>query len=134
MPQRPTTIPDSHRDLLTGRTVALSTVNDDGTIQTTAVWVVLGADGVLRTSLAKGRVKHRNLRKRPYATVLSISPDNPFRTIEIRANVELSDDPDKGFFGQLLETYGQTLDAYSEQAAEDRDVVTFLPTRVRTAG
>ncbi len=38
------TVPDSHRDLVTSSAVALSTVNSDGTIQTTAVWVLLCED------------------------------------------------------------------------------------------
>ena len=52
------TIPDSHHDLLTRATVALSTRNPNGSIQTTAVWVYLEDDGVLRMSLATNRQKH----------------------------------------------------------------------------
>lgn len=42
-------IPETHRDLLTAATVTLSTVNDDGTVQSTAIWVHLDSDGQLRT-------------------------------------------------------------------------------------
>ncbi|MFJ8150287.1 pyridoxamine 5'-phosphate oxidase family protein [Streptomyces sp. NPDC096048] len=78
------TIPDSHLDLLNGKTVVLSTTNADGTVQSTAIWVHYGDDGVLRTSLATARQKYRNL-------------------------------------------------TFSAQAAEDRLVVTFRPTRVRAS-
>jgi hypothetical protein len=53
------TIPASHRDLLMQATVAMSTSNTDGTIQTTAIWVLLADDGIVRTSLAKARQKYR---------------------------------------------------------------------------
>ncbi|WP_375480727.1 TIGR03618 family F420-dependent PPOX class oxidoreductase [uncultured Jatrophihabitans sp.] len=128
-------IPASHHDLVTSATVALSTINDDGSIQTTAVWVLLGDDGLLRTSLAKNRKKYDNLLARPNATVFSISPTNPFHTLEVRATVEIADDDaQRSFMAKLIGTYGQTLESMAEQAQEDRVVVTFYPTRVRAQG
>ncbi|MGI4894727.1 MAG: TIGR03618 family F420-dependent PPOX class oxidoreductase [Janthinobacterium lividum] len=127
------TIPESHADLVTGTTVALSTLNADGSIQTTAVWVLLGADGVLRTSLAKSRTKYDNLVARPQVTVFAISPTNPFHTLEVRANAEVSADDDRSFMAELIATYGQTLETMAEQAAEERIMVTFQPTRVRAS-
>ena len=78
-------IPESHHDLVTSSTVALSTVNDDGSIQTTAVWVLLDDDGLLRTSLAKTRRKYENLVARPIATVFSISPTSAWWPRSIRS-------------------------------------------------
>ena len=127
------TIPESHHDLLRASTVALSTLNDDGTIQTTAVWVLLGDDGVVRMSLAKNRAKHHNLTARPQATLFAISPTNPFHVLEIRATVEFSPDADLAFFTRAIAQYGQTPETMPEQAAEEREVVTFRPTRVRAA-
>lgn len=129
-----TTIPESHRDLVTSATVALSTVNDDGSIQTTAVWALLGADGILRTSLSKNRKKYANLVARPRATVFSVAADSPFHTLEVRADVEIEDDSDRAFMAELIATYGETLESMSEQAAEERVIVTFRPTRVRAQG
>jgi PPOX class probable F420-dependent enzyme len=125
-------IPESHRDLLTSSVVALSTLNEDGSIQTTAVWCLLGEDGVLRTSLALARQKYKNLKARPTATVFAIGPENPFHTLEIRATVTFEPDADKAFLGELIATYGQKLDEFPP-AAEDRDVVVFHPTRVRAS-
>lgn len=128
------TIPDSHLDLLNGRTVVLSTSNSDGTVQSTAIWVHYGDDGVLRTSLATARQKYRNLRARPgQATLFALSTTDPFHTLEVRATVEFSDDTDRSFFAALLAPYGHTLETFSAQAAEDRLVVTFRPTRVRAS-
>jgi PPOX class probable F420-dependent enzyme len=129
------TVPESHRDLVTSTTVGLSTLNADGTIQTTAVWVLLDDDGVLRTSLAKNRQKYKNLVARPTATIFSISTTNPMKTLEVRATVEIKDDdPERSFMAKLIATYGATLESMAEQAAEDRVVVTFRPTRVRAQG
>ncbi len=129
------TIPDSHHDLVTAATVALSTINDDGSIQTTAVWVLLDDDGVLRTSLARNRKKYENLLARPIATVFSISSTDPFHTLEIRAEVDLvEDDAERTFLAKLAGSYGRTLESMAEQAREDRFVVSFHPTRVRAQG
>jgi PPOX class probable F420-dependent enzyme len=128
-------IPESHRDLVTSTTVALSTLNPDGTIQTTAIWVFLDDDGLLRTSLAKNRQKYKNLLARPTSTVFAISPTNPMKTLEIRAEVTVADDDsERSFMSKLIATYGQTLESMAEQAAEDRIVITFHPTRVRAQG
>jgi PPOX class probable F420-dependent enzyme len=129
------TVPETHHDLVIGATVGLSTLNADGSIQTTAVWVLLDEDGVLRTSLAKNRVKYTNLLERPTATVFSISTTNPMKTLEIRANVEIQDDdPERSFMAKLIATYGMTLESMAEQTAEDRVIVTFAPTRIRAQG
>lgn len=45
--------------------------------------------------------------------------------------VEFHEDPDRPFMAQLLALYGQTLKTFAVQAAEDRVVVTFRPTRAR---
>lgn len=128
------TIPDSHRDLVTSATVVLSTINDDESIQSTAVWVLLGNDGLLRTSLSTNRKKYTNLAARPRATVFAISADNAFHTLEVRADVEIEDDADRSFMAELIATYGETLETMNEQAAEPRVIVTFRPTRVRAQG
>lgn len=128
-------IPDTHRDLVTSSTVALSTINPDGSIQTTAVWVLLDEDGLLRTSLAKNRRKYDNMVARPVATIFSISPTNPFHTLEVRGTVEIVDDDEhRTFMARLIGMYGQTLQSMAEQAAEDRGVITLRPTRVRAQG
>lgn len=125
-------IPDSHRELVTAATIAMSTLNDDGSIQTTAIWVLLDDDGLLRASLSKNRKKYDNILARPLATLFAISPTNPYLTLEVRANIEITEDSDHSFMAKLIAPYGQTLESMAAQAAEERVVVTFRPTRVRT--
>ena len=124
------TIPDSHRDLVTSTTVALSMINDDGSIQTTAVWVLLDDDGVLRTSLAKNRKKYLNLLARPQATVFAIAADNPFHTLEVRATVEIEDEyPDDIGIDQTLHPTVRFIERASRSLAlpEVSEYVNDLP-------
>jgi PPOX class probable F420-dependent enzyme len=124
------TIPESHRDLLTPATVALSTANADGSIQTTAVWVLLGDDGVLRMSLATDRQKYRNLVRDPHATVFALDPTNPFRFLEVRATVTIAPDDDKSFVREVFSAYDTDLESMPGLLDEDRVIVTFDLQRV----
>ena len=127
-------VPETHRDLFTGTTIMLSTINPDGSIQTTAIWALLGEDGVLRTSLSKNRQKYRNLLANPTATVFALAADNPFRSVEIRATASIEDDSDKSFLTSLLASYGLTLEQLGAPGLEPRVAVTFDATRVRPSG
>jgi PPOX class probable F420-dependent enzyme len=130
------TVPDSHRDLAGApATVALSTLNQDGSIQTTAVWAVADDDGRLRTSLATSRHKTRNLERHRKATIFSIDPTNPYRTLEVRADVTIEpDDAARTGTRRVISSYGVDPATMQEQLDEDRVIVTFTPTRVIAQG
>jgi PPOX class probable F420-dependent enzyme len=123
------TISPSHRDLLeTPHTVALATVGADGQPQVTAIWAMLEGD-VVRTSLFKGRQKYKNLLAHPQVTLFVIDPQNPFRTLEIRATAEITDDPDLKFLSRLLHLYGTDLESFGA-AKHDRVVITLNATHI----
>ena len=75
---------------------AFATVGADGQPQVTAIWAMLDGD-VVRTSLFKGRQKYKNLVVHPQVTLFVIDPANPYRTLEIRAVAEVTDDTDLAF-------------------------------------
>ena len=126
------TLPTSHRDLLDAATVSLSTLNADGSIQVSAIWVTVDDHDVVRTSLAKNRRKYVNLLARPVATLFAISPTNPWHTLEIRATVDIVDDDNEcSYLRQLLGSYDASLAVFALLAEEERTVVTFHPTRIR---
>jgi PPOX class probable F420-dependent enzyme len=129
-------IPESHRDLVRApSTVVLSTLNSDGTIQSTAVWAMLDDDGLVRTSLQTDRHKYRNLRRHPTATIFSMDPTNPYRTLEIRGEIELApDDEERTFTRRIITSYGMALDSMEEQIDADRAIMTLVPTRVIAQG
>jgi PPOX class probable F420-dependent enzyme len=119
----------SHRYLLeTPHTVALATVGADGQPQVTAIWAMLDGD-VVRTSLSKSRQKYKNLLAHPQVTLFVIDPQNPFRTLEVRATAEIADDPGLEFLQRLLQLYGTDLDNFPAPT-HDRVVITLNPTRI----
>jgi PPOX class probable F420-dependent enzyme len=126
-------IPPSHRDLLeTPHTVAFATVGADGQPQVTAIWAMLDGD-LVRTSLYQGRQKYKNLLAHPQVTLFVIDPGNPYRTLEVRATAEVTDDPGLEFLQRLLHLYGSDLDTF-QGPTEDRVVITLRPTRIVVNG
>ncbi len=80
-------IPETHRDLLERPIVAvLATVNPDGTPQASPVWFDY-VDGFVRVNSARGRRKDRNMRERPFVSLVIVDPENPYRYVEIRGRV-----------------------------------------------
>jgi PPOX class probable F420-dependent enzyme len=122
-------ISPSHRDLLeTPHTVALATVGADGQPQVTAIWAMLDGD-LVRTSLHKSRQKYKNLVAHPQVTLFVIDPQNPYRTLEVRATAEVTDDTDLKFLPRLLHLYGTDLEHFPAPT-DDRVVITLHPTRI----
>jgi PPOX class probable F420-dependent enzyme len=119
----------SHRDLLENpNTVVFATVGADGQPQVTAIWAMLDGD-VVRTSLHKGRQKYKNLLAHPQVTLFVIDPQNPYRTLEVRAIAEVTDDTDLEFLQRLLHRYGTDLEHFPAPT-QNRVVVTLHPTRI----
>jgi PPOX class probable F420-dependent enzyme len=84
------TIPDSHRDLLTGAVHGvLATMMPDGQPQANIVWVDYdGTDVLINTTLERQKV--RNMRANPQVSLLMIDPRDASRWIEVRGKaVEL---------------------------------------------
>ena len=81
-------IPETHIDLLEEAIcVALITVMANGQPQASVVWC--NFDGThIKINTARGRLKERNMRTRPMATILAVDSKNPYRYLEIRGSVE----------------------------------------------
>lgn len=127
------TIPDSHRDLLDRNVVALSTINPDGLPQTTAVWLVLDDDGIIRTSVTADRQKTKNLRARPLATVFVIDRANPGRTLEVRCGAVIEEDPELQVMERVVTHYGMDFETFPASRA-GRVALSLIPRRVVTNG
>jgi PPOX class probable F420-dependent enzyme len=123
-------VPASHRDLLLSPlTAVLTTVDATGRPQSTAVWYLVDGDGRLKGSITSDRQKYKNLSANPDCCLFIIDPDDPFRTLEIRAEAELEADPDKATVRKFAEAY-QVDEALLASATEDRYTVTYRPRRV----
>jgi PPOX class probable F420-dependent enzyme len=61
----------------------ISTLNRDGSIHSTVIWVDL-EDGKVAVNSAVGRLWPTNLQRDPRTTVLVCDPNDPYRFVEIR--------------------------------------------------
>jgi PPOX class probable F420-dependent enzyme len=105
----------------------LTTLDPDGSPQSTAVWYLLDGDGALKTSLTSQRQKYRNLVRDPRCSLLIIDEHNNSLSLEIRGLAELARDLDRSVITRIARAYG------SDPAWMDGDryVLTYRPSRVR---
>jgi PPOX class probable F420-dependent enzyme len=83
-------IPAEYHDLFERETFAhFSTIMPDGTPQVTIVWIDYDVDtGHVLVNTAKGRRKERNVRENPKVGVSIPDPDDPYRYVSVRGEVE----------------------------------------------
>ncbi len=80
------------RRLLDGPNYAvLATVNQDGSPQTSAMWVGRDGDDLLMSTV-EGRVKHRNMVRDPRVSVTVIDSADPENYVELRGLVSMTPD------------------------------------------
>src|SRR2546421_11997455 len=78
---------ESARKMLEGKNfVYLATVNPDGTPEVTPPWVDTDGKFVLENT-AKGRVNHRNVKKKPNVALAITDQNNPYNLVVIRGKV-----------------------------------------------
>jgi PPOX class probable F420-dependent enzyme len=123
-------VPDSHRDLLQAPlTATLTTIDGHGRPHSTAVWYLIDDDGQLKGSITSERVKYKNLSRNQHCSLFIIDPENAFRTLEVRAEADLTADPEKATvskFAKLYEVDEEMLNA----GGGDRYTITFKPRRI----
>ena len=90
---------------------SLATINANGRPQLTPVW--LNHDGSrINLNSARGRLKDRNLRARPVASIMLMNPNNSYHFITIDGVVEEIIDEDDPENGHLVT---KNIDALSEK-------------------
>lgn len=129
-----TTFPESHQDLLKANVAMLATIGSDGYPQVTALWFLFDEDGTLKLSLNNARQKTKNLQAHPECTLFILDPANPYRTLEIRARVEITPDPDYAFAKKLAAKYGGVDLRTHDRPGETRVVVSLRPIKVNVWG
>ncbi len=126
--------PASHRHLVEAVGVAaLSTVGRDGYPQVTAVAFFLDDDDELKLSLNTTRQKAKNLMNNPKCTLFFIDPTNSGRTLEVRADAELTPDDDFAFCAKAGAKYNSDF-RVNDKPGETRVKVTLHPTKINTWG
>lgn len=84
-------IPESYRDILEKESFAhVATVNPDGTIHNTPVWVDHDGGAAVLINTLRGQRKERNLRRNPDTTISATDSENPYRYLSVRGQATLS--------------------------------------------
>jgi PPOX class probable F420-dependent enzyme len=126
-------VPDEFRDLLDAPVATLATIGPDGRPQLTAVAFLHDKDeDVVKVSLNDTRQKTRNLRRDPRVTLFILDPATPYRTLEIRADAEVTPDTDFSFAAVAGAKYGTDFHE-RDLPGETRSVVTLRPVKVNGA-
>ena len=124
------TVPEAFRDLLQSDVGILSTNGAGGYPQTTALWFLLDEDGLIRLSLSTARQKTKNLQRDPLVTFFVLDRANPLRSLEVRANAEVTPDPDYIFADRLGRKYGGVDLRQVDRPGDRRVVVTLHPVKI----
>jgi PPOX class probable F420-dependent enzyme len=107
-------IPSAYHDLLTAaNTAVFTTLQVDGSPNSSPVWFWFDGDDVFVSTLAE-RSKHRNLQRDPRVSLTVVDPERPLRYIEIRGTVEIEDDPNGQLRDRIAAKHG-----YEDGAAFD---------------
>ncbi len=108
----------------------VSTLNEDGSVHSTVVWVDV-QDGRLAVNSAVGRTWPDNLERDPRITVVVYDEDNPYDYVEVRGTVTASTDGADAHIDGLAKKYIDA-DSYPfRQPGEQRISFLVEPTRVR---
>ena len=99
-------IPDSHLDLFQKQAFAnLATLMPSGQPQVTPVWVDYDGRYVV-INTAEGRQKDKNMQHDGRVSLSIMDPDNPYRYLEVRGDVErIEPDPAASFFRRIANRY-----------------------------
>ena len=126
-----TSIPDSHRDLLSEQVLTLGTIGASGRPQLSNVWFLAEGD-TIKMSLNTSRQKVKNLQANPACSVI-ITGTPPYRYLEIRGDAEITPDDDYEFADKIGAKYNADLRTM-DKPGDKRVVVTIRPDRVVTWG
>lgn len=119
-------IPEGYEDLLKSTAlVHVATIGPHGEPQNNPVWFDWDGEHV-KFSQTKGRQKYRNLGRDPRIAFSIVDPDNPYRYIEIRGEVDrIEEDPDLNFINSMAKKY-LGMDKYPYHQPGDERVVIFV--------
>jgi PPOX class probable F420-dependent enzyme len=121
-------LPGAARTLIDNPTYAvLTTINEDGSPQSTVIWVKRDGDDVL-FSTTRGRVKTRNMERDPRVSICAFDPAQPYAYIAVEGTVGLTDDAGD-LIGELSYKYANEPWTADEPGAV-RVVCRVTPTRV----
>ena len=125
-------IPDDFRDLFEKKTFAhVATLLPDGSPHVTPVWVDYDADADrLLVNTERGRRKEENVREDGRVAVSMTDPDNPYRMLSVRGEVdEITTEGAREHIDELAKRYmGE--DEYPNPIETERVILSIAPRNV----
>ena len=111
----------------------VTTLQRDGSPQSTVVWVDVDDEGV-SINTAYGRVKPRNLARDPRISLVVVDPGDPYRWIKVSGTGRLVDEGADDHIDRLSKKYtGRDVYA-SRQPGEQRVTVRITSDRILSRG
>lgn len=108
----------------------VSTLNEDGSVLSTVVWIDV-EDGAVAVNSAEGRRWPTNLHRDPHITALVYEQGNPYNYVEIRGRARATTEGADEHIDRLSKKYiGQDKYPY-RQAGEQRVKFVIEPTSIR---
>jgi len=135
MQQTPVKLPDSHLDLLERPLFAhFATVAADGSPRVNPMWFLWDADaGVLKLTHTNQRHNFRYLKSNPRVALSITDPDDQYRYLQVRGEIEkVEDDPTGAFYQTLQQRYRGYTAEVKDKAV--RVVFTIRPTGYKARG
>ncbi len=125
-------VTDEQAQLFKSKNLAtVATIRDDGSAQLTPVWIDWDGENVVFNT-AEGRVKPRNIRRRPVVSVQVVDGDDPYRWVSVTGPAEIVEDGAEDHINELSHRYrGRD---YSYVPGEKRLIVRVKPERVIARG
>ena len=111
----------------------VTTLQQDGTPQSTVVWVDVDDEGV-SVNTAYGRVKPRNLARDPRLSLVVVDPGDPSRWFKLSGAGTLVDEGADEQIDRLSKKYTGREVYASRQPGEQRVTVRIAPDRILSRG
>jgi len=120
-----TELPALAKSLLDGRNhVVVSTVNPDGSPQSSVLWATHEGDDLLLSTI-KQRAKYRNWLREPRTSVVILDESNLYAYVEVRGSVTLTEEGGPELIERLSQIYvGESYTG--DQGTDNVRVVTRL--------
>jgi PPOX class probable F420-dependent enzyme len=110
----------------------VTTIREDGSPQSTVVWIDLEADGTPSFNTARGRVKPTNLERNPHVALLVVRGGDFYTWLSLDGRVELTTEGAEKQIDKLSRKYDG--EPWTYRDGEERVKVRVLPDRVSTYG
>jgi PPOX class probable F420-dependent enzyme len=120
---------DAAKRLLDANTFAiLSTINPDGSPQSSVIWIKRDGDDVLFSTIL-GRRKTRNMQRDPRVSICMYDPAEPYIYVEMRGAVSLTEEGGRQLINELSNRYDD-VDFRVEPPEVTRVVCRLTPSRM----